>query len=493
MNGRVPPAVVAGFTTILLAVCAYWFRGEYAYFDDYFFVVDGNIPGPANWMSIGRPGTFLYLKSVTQVLDGNLLAARVLAGLLVAACSLLVYTAMKSRGHSDAVAAAMALSLPAATAVQISIVWINTGSTMPAMILAVLSYWLGTTGWRRFATGTILMGVAALVYQPSACIIFVLYLMDWLLLPRSRPKLSDMLPFVSGGFGLGLSFAVAKASAAFLSPDLKWAGRGALVHDFGQKFATLWDGIWPVVFNPVFPHGIGLGRWPFYGAVLLCGSLAVLRVAQGTTRTVYAYIWSLIVALAYLAAAGVSVLVVQENWPSYRTVVPWSVLAITALGIAVHLFLPRTLSPTVRVVCVCACISAVGALNASTIGRYLVRPEIAAINDFTRQVESGVAAGKKEFGLVLAPSGPFAWQFRTYELGWISASALWPTAGMLVMAEQRLGLPRKSLKFTYVKAEPSTCESCHVIDMRPYWHQLYGRYTVPHLQALERESAANQK
>lgn len=471
---------ILGVGICLLAVaCLYLFQGEYAYADDYMFIVQGRIPSLPNWLAIGRPGTWAYLNMVNEVLHSNLVVARLIGLALAVAAALTAYLALARRGHRPAISIAFALAIPASLPAQLAIVWVNTASSLVAALLAIAAYASGVGDRQRFAVGVLLMSLSCLVYQPAACVFFTLYFLDWVFLRQDRAQTRDLLPLISGGIGLVISFAIAKASFTIF-PDVNkgWGGRGELLHDIAPKLDAVSNAIFPYVLNPLFPYIPSLGWFTAcLFAAALCGIIFVWRKANRGLG------WTCFIAAGYLIAAELPILIVQESWPSFRTFLPWCVLAITVLALAVATVALR--HEHLAGAIAAACVLIVGGLNALTIREYVVDSEVAQINEFLRQVEVGVKAGYRDFGIVLTPPSSFDERFRTYELGWLSASASWNTNGMLDAAADRLGLDRNSLRVSFISHQPEKCD-CHVVDMRPFWQGLFNKHTLER-RGLERE------
>jgi hypothetical protein len=119
MNSRAAfPIIVLGAALCLLLVpYSYWFGGSYALVDDFSFIVRGPLPRLAQWLTIGRPGTYFYMEFVANALNGDLPFARLMALLLLAATSLTVYFSMRYRGHVATIAIGAALAIAANYAV----------------------------------------------------------------------------------------------------------------------------------------------------------------------------------------------------------------------------------------------------------------------------------------------------------------------------------------------------------------------------------------
>ena len=475
--------ILFGATGLLLIASLYLLSGEYAYCDDNNFVVQGYLPSLHFWLAIGRPGTWAYFTFINEGLQSNLFIARLMGLFFAGFATVSAYFALSRRGHRPVVSIAFALSILACLPILLAIVWINTASSLIAVILAIAAYAIGVTSKPRFALSVLFASLSCLVYQPAACIFFSLYFLDWVFLRRERASVRDLVPFIVGGLGLIATFVTTKVSIAlFTEVDKGWSSRGALLHDIAPKWEAITNGILPFSLNPLFPYIANLG-WIsacIFAAVAIAGVIYVWRKAPS------GLLWTSAVAIGYLIAAELPVLIVQETWPSYRTFIPWCTLAITFFALAVAALVRRfeTIAPALAA----AVVIAIGLANVLTVRHYLIDTEVAQTNEFTRQVSSGVKAGYKNFGIVLAPAGPYDERFGTYEFGWISASYDWTPGGMLNMAEARLGLQHNSLHIAFASRKEEACSDCYIVDMRPIWQAFFDKYTLERRRAVERKA-----
>lgn len=474
---------------VLLAICAYWFLGEYAYLDDYHFVVDGNISLLQHWLSIGRPGTYWYLWTVKHVLGGNLNIGRMMSAVIIGLSAIAAYRALCVRGHRPTVALAMALALPASFALQLSIIWVNTGSSSVAALLAVLAYRVRLKGPRQALIAMVIFTASALIYQPTACIFFALYLLDWLLLPPRGAGVRDLAPFVPPVAGLGVVFCVAKVTQAIADTDPKWSGRDTLLHDVPAKLAFLKNSVLPVASSPAVPAI----PYPLPALLVILCVLIVYATRQRHTdgamsmKKVLIGIWVVLLALGFLLGAELPIIAVQEGWASARTLIPWSVLSVGLYGVVLDIMAGRYLPRKAIATIITLAAIVVGVYNAQTARKHLVELQIEELDYLTKQVQQGIEIGHTHFGMVLSPAGPVAERYGTYEYGWISSSADWPPLGMLLFVESRLGLPRGSLTLIKSAREPFAC-SCFIIDMRPFWARQFDAHSLEARRKAEQEA-----
>jgi hypothetical protein len=474
MNSRAAfPIIVLGAALCLLLVpYSYWFGGSYALVDDFSFIVRGPLPRLAQWLTIGRPGTYFYMEFVANALNGDLPFARLMALLLLAATSLTVYFSMRYRGHVATIAIGAALAIAANYAVHLSIIWINTGSSLLSLIVATLAYATGYSSRRRIGVAITLFVLSALFYQPTACIFFVFHLLDWLLLRRERMKWSDLWPFAIGAVGLAIVFLFIKVAIIFTSVDSSWTNRGQLLHDLPGKLAFLRDRIFPFAASPVI-----LPSWftvfPTYAGLIALITLTGRRDFKSAGMAAIPLV--IAIPFFYILAAELPILIVNDGWSSARTLVPWITLSTSLWAWIVHALLSQRLSERALVVISAAIMVTIGWSNGESTKRYLVDPAITEMNYLTAEAVRGIAAGHRDFAMIKPPPGPFDSRFGQYEFGWLSSSYSWTPRGMLIMAQRRLGLPEGSLKMVKSSREDISDCTCYVVDMRLLWNQYVSR------------------
>ncbi|WP_313624071.1 hypothetical protein [Achromobacter sp.] len=460
---------------LLLVPYAYWFSGSYALVDDYSFMVRG-LPDMVQWLSIGRPGTYLYMDFVNKVLRSNLEFARIMALLLLAITSLTIYASMRHRGQVAALAVAAALAIPASYSVHLSIVWINTGSSLVSLILATLAYGVGYDSRRRIVAAVVLFTLSGLFYQPTACIFFVFHLLDWLLVRRERMKWSDLWPFAIGGVGLAIIFISIKITVMSAMTPPTWSGRGALLYDVWAKVEFLTERLLPFAASPVIPPTMASVVLSYIGLASMI-ILAGMRDFAG--RGLVGFLLTVGVTAAYLIAAELPILIVNDSWASARTIVPWVMLSTFLLAWVLYALLSRRVGEGALVVIVAMSMVGIGWWNGKATKRYLITPAIAEMNYFTAEVVKGVSRGFTDFAVVMPPPGPFIPKFIQYEFAQFSSSANWTPPGMLIMSQRRLALPAGSLKLVTTSRDDVDDCACYVIDMRPLWNEYRERFKQP--------------
>jgi hypothetical protein len=238
------------------------------------------------------------------------------------------------------------------------------------------------------------------------------------------------------------------------------------------KLAFLRDRIFPFAASPVI-----LPSWftvfPTYAGLIALITLTGRRDFKSAGMAAIPLV--IAIPFFYILAAELPILIVNDGWSSARTLVPWITLSTSLWAWIVHALLSQRLSERALVVISAAIMVTIGWSNGESTKRYLVDPAITEMNYLTAEAVRGIAAGHRDFAMIMPPPGPFDSRFGQYEFGWLSSSYSWTPRGMLIMAQRRLGLPEGSLKMVKSSREDISDCTCYVVDMRLLWNQYVSR------------------
>jgi len=227
--------------------------GDYYFLDDYLFLWAKGLKPLEDWLSIGRPLTYLYLLFIQKSLLWTPAGARWVSLALLFLVVLGLRWVLDKPGTDPVAVHALALLPLTLYQTAVSVVWVNTGSTALALLLATVAYHFMTQG----RTGPTLLGLALLTlafltYQPAACLYFALLLLGVLLEGRAGPTRREVLLFLGGAASVVTAFLFTRVPP-LLGYHSGWAGRSKLLENPVAKLQWLYSEVLPVASVPYFP------------------------------------------------------------------------------------------------------------------------------------------------------------------------------------------------------------------------------------------------
>lgn len=445
--------------------------GDYYFLDDYLFLWAKGLKPLEDWLSIGRPLTYLYLLFIQKSLPWTPAGARWVSLALLLLVVVGLRRVLDKPGTDPVAVHALALLPLTLYQTAVSVVWVNTGSTALALLLATAAYHFMTQG----RTGPTLLGLALLTlafltYQPAACLFFALLLLGVLLEGRAGPTRREVLLFLGGAASVVTAFLFTRVPP-LLGYHSGWAGRSKLLENPGAKLQWLYSEVLPVASVPYFPP-------PPYVSALVGGLILFALVAglikgraHGGEVLARSPLVFLLWALACLGATYLPNLVVEENFASARSMVAlaYGLMGMAALGL--NALVERAgLRTSSRFVLVLAPLVVLGLLNVQQVFRQIVQVQKREVECVKADLVEGLARGQERFVLVTPLVQPVTRSYHTYEFGWMSSSVPWGSTGLLRFSAALLGRNPDELSLT-IASEPTRAEG-HPIDMRPCWQSL---------------------
>ena len=311
------------------------FGYKYGMLDDYSLLKTMAVNPAWNWefaAGSARP-IYAWLRAVSFGTINGIESLVWLRFLSVAGLGILAagfYSTLRGQRVPITAAATMAVLSMGIPGAQVYAAWAVTWPFAWITALSLLAYWVLSSGWQKLASVPIavfLLIVAGLTYQSNAFFFLVPLLAATLFSEETTRQTINRWILHLCVLGGAMVLAYILARLVLVVTDTDSYGRTAFTTDPIGKLQAWLQGYWPKALNIWSMQNYnGSGKLHFYGLALL----AALLIAVGVLRSPQRWRWIASLAVAIFAVNAL-VLVIEENYASYRLIYVFSMVLMVAL------------------------------------------------------------------------------------------------------------------------------------------------------------------